>query len=127
MGMLEAFKGMGELVKRVHDASLQVEMQQKILDVQNECLALQEKLSELQGENDTLNSQIAKLRNRGAIRKKIHVSHGCYRINDELGDRCICGACYEGKDVTIPLARVAISTRDGYCTACNVQYPNAFI
>lgn len=124
MSVLDAVKGMGELVKQVHDAELKAGLQQQVIDIQNECLALQEKLSTLRTENDALRAESSSLRARADIRGKIKHKDGHYIINDDMGERPICPACFEIGSNILPLTQCGHGA--GRCPSCKAVYQKVF-
>ncbi len=113
MGAIDALKGVGELVKQVHDAELKTELLQRLIAAQNECAALLEKNGELRDELTQVKDQLTAATKKADVRKNLTFADDVYYLSDDLGKRAICPACLESKGATIPIK-----------TQCGDRYPN---
>jgi regulator of replication initiation timing len=129
MSATEAIKNMSKLVLEIHDAKLQAEMQQQINQALADNAELLEKNSALRDENAKLRDEVGALEKKADIRSKIQLLNtpvgAFYQLNDELGSRLICPACYESDGLAVPLNAWGNSTT-GRCPKCEAGYPAAY-
>ncbi len=124
MGAVDAIKGVGELVKQVHDAELKTEMLKRVIDAQTECAALLEKNAELREELSQTKARLDAATKQTVTREKLTFADDVYYLNDELGYRPICPACFEAKGLTVPLKRRSPGTAPN-CPLCRSFFHNA--
>lgn len=121
---IQGLKSLFDVSSKIRDNGLKTEMQSKISAVQIDCMELQQRLILAQAEIEEKNKEIAALEARADIRGKLKHKNGYYILNDDLGEREICSACWEVKEKTVPLKKHHRGAAK--CPNCKAIYLDVF-
>jgi hypothetical protein len=110
--VVATLKSVVDLAKGVKDASVRIELQEKVLEAQGQLIDFQEELAAVRAENRELRDQLD-------LRRMV-VKDGMYY--DESGDGPFCPGRVDGKSIR---CRVSKNPANGFwvCTVCGKSPP----
>lgn len=121
MGIIETAKGIVKIVQRIDN----VDLNRKILDLQEELLTL---VAQLREKEET----IAKLKKALGLKGKMRREHSAYWLKDDQGnttDGPFCTNCFDNKHATRRLVQGGKPSSEGghhwewvKCPECNVPF-----
>ena len=129
MSVIDNFKSISNLLRKVRDADLKAELQQALLETQGALLELQERSSEQQQELGELKSEVQRLNDIGELRNNIELrDDGLYYLRASVEGRHdgpYCTRCFDRDGCLVTATKMA----EGFhvighytCNHCKANY-----
>ena len=121
MGFLSETKEIVGLIKKVSQLELREELEGKVVQWRDHVIELQEKLLELQQENESLRSKANLEEKIQQLKAELPYQNGAYRKPGT--GIAYCSGCLEHKGELITLSQMR---RNGCCPVCTRTYRDVF-
>lgn len=123
MSIIDNFKSISNLLRKVRDAELKAELQQALLETQGALLELQEQNSKQQQELGELKSEIERLDDIGELRNNIELrDDGLYYFRESVEGRHdgpYCTRCFDRDGCLVTATKLAATFHAIGSYVCN--------
>ena len=124
MGLIDSAKAIGELVKKVHEADLKIEMQGQVIALQGEIMEIQQELSISRNENETLHGRLKVIEKHEVLKARLQRRHNHYVDPNDNPTRPYCIGCFDNHGKTVTLTKMPSGRGD--CPVCKSSFLGVF-